>query len=239
MYGKPVCRYLTDGLMPKRLILFDIDGTLLLASGVGRRALGEAMLEIFGTASQIDTHPFGGKTDYLTLVELLRDHGYDAQFIWEQMPVFEQAAARHLTRLVQAPVARALPGAIDAIHALRHDPMILIGLVTGNCASTAPIKLRAAGFDPAWFPIGAYGSESLDRNALPALALERAIAHTGCTLTPENITIIGDTVADIACARAVGARAIAVCTGYTAREDLIAARPDHLLDDLTTLLAVL
>jgi phosphoglycolate phosphatase len=116
---------------------------------------------------------------------------------------------------------------------------VLLGIVTGNVSLTAPVKLRAAGFDPAWFPIGAYGSEALERNDLPALALERACRFCGHHLTPTDVTIIGDTEADIACARAIGARAVAVTTGFTSREALAAAQPDHLLDDLSGLLPLL
>src|SRR5690606_40566360 len=73
----------------------------------------------------------------------------------------------------------ALPGALDTVTALRRREDMVIGIVTGNVAATAPLKLQAAGFDPLWFPVGAYGSEALDRNDLPALALERATAFCG------------------------------------------------------------
>jgi phosphoglycolate phosphatase-like HAD superfamily hydrolase len=111
-----------------------------------------------------------------------------------------------------------------------------LGLVTGNVSTTAPIKLRAAGFDPGWFSIGAYGSESVDRNHLSALALKRAAAHLQRPIAPERVMVIGDTVADIECARAVGATAVAVLTGYCPAADLVAAGPDYLLNDLTTFL---
>lgn len=223
--------------MTKRLILWDIDGTLLHTRGAGRRSTHDAMVEVFGTASTLETHVFGGKTDWFTLAELLRDHGLTAEDIGHAMPRYEEAVARHLRRCIDPTQSEACPGALEAVAALRADAdNTLLGIVTGNCASTAPIKLEAAGFDPTWFPVGAFGSEAIERDDLPALALQRAIAYSGWKLTPADVTVIGDTVADIACARALGARVIVVATGHSTREALIAAQPDHLLDDLTTVL---
>jgi phosphoglycolate phosphatase-like HAD superfamily hydrolase len=121
------------------------------------------------------------------------------------------------------------------VQALLTDPHFLLGLVTGNVSTTAPYKLRAAGYDPAWFVIGAYGSEAVDRNVLPALALKRAIDHCGHTLHPHEVIVIGDTLADIACARALGAVAVAVTTGFADRDTLAAAQPDYLIESLAEL----
>lgn len=226
--------------MNKRLILWDIDGTLLHTKGAGRRSTYEAMIEIFGTASTLETHIFGGKTDWQTLAELLADHGFTAQDIGHAMPRYEEAIARHLRACIDPAQSAACPGALEAVTTLRADTHhTLQGIVTGNCASTAPIKLESAGFDPVWFPVGAFGSEAIARDDLPALALERANAYSGWGLRPSEVTIIGDTVADIDCARALGARAIAVATGHSTRDALEAARPDHLLDDLTMVLDIL
>jgi phosphoglycolate phosphatase-like HAD superfamily hydrolase len=115
---------------------------------------------------------------------------------------------------------------------------LLLGVLTGNVSATAPIKLRAGGFDPAWFPIGAYGSEAADRNLLPFLALERARQHLQRSITPEQVVIVGDTPADVACARALGAVAVAVLTGFSSREEITSAAPDYVLDDLTQFVEV-
>src|SRR5262249_51871990 len=95
------------------------------------------------------------------------------------------------------------------------------------------IKLRAAGFDPAWFPVGAYGHEARERDLLPAMAMARASDHYGYPFTPGDVIVVGDTLADIDCARALGAMAVVVGTGFEANEDLIAAKPDYFLNDLT------
>jgi phosphoglycolate phosphatase len=227
-------------MMPaRRLVLFDIDGTLLRTQGAGRVSTRQAMLEVFGTAAGIDAHDFGGKTDWSTLADLLAPHGVDAAAIGRQMPYYEQVVARHLEDIIDKHIVEACPGALEVVQALRADQDTVLGLLTGNVSTTAPIKLRAAGFDPDWFAVGAYGSEAVSRNDLPPLALERAIVHSGQSLTPDDVVIIGDTPADVDCARALGASAVAVLTGFSTAEALHAANPDHLLDDLTTLLAVL
>ena len=115
-------------------------------------------------------------------------------------------------------------------------PDVVLGIVTGNTSKTAPIKLRAVGFDPSWFVANAYGSESISRNVLPALAIDRARKITGYDFQPNEVIVIGDTVADIDCARAVGAVAVAVQTGFEEPHLLEQANPDYLLKDLTSFL---
>ncbi len=222
-----------------QLILFDIDGTLLTGKGIGREATRRAMLDIFGSCGTLATHQFGGKTDWFTLAEVLAGEGFTADHIGRRMADYEPALAFHMSALMAEYTVYALPGALDVVAHLRTRDDVLLGIVTGNVSQTAPVKLRAAGFDPMWFPVGAYGSEAIERDDLPSLALERAARLCGQRLTPADVTIIGDTEADIACARAVGARAVAVTTGFSSREALAAARPDHLLDGLTGLLELL
>jgi phosphoglycolate phosphatase-like HAD superfamily hydrolase len=221
------------------LVLFDIDGTLLMGNGVGRVATHAAMLDVFGTTGRLDEHKFAGKTDWYTLLELLGAEGFAPADVERLMPDYERALAHHMAQAVTDRQVTALPGAHDAVSALREDSRFLLGIVTGNLYTTAPIKLRAAGFDPDWFPIGAYGSEAIDRNDLPPLAMQRATAHNGRSYGPQDVVIIGDTLMDIACARAVGARIIAVATGFSTRAELAAAAPDHLLDSLEDLLPLL
>ena len=221
----------------KRLILFDIDGTLLRTKGVGRKSTEAAMLEVFGTASTIATHHFGGKTDWYTLVELLKPHGYDTDKVGVKMADFVAAMERHVTQFIVDFPALALDGALDVVHRLRTESNSILGIVTGNAPTSARLKLQSAGFDPAWFPVGAFGSESVDRDDLPKLAIERAREHCGCEIGA--VYVIGDTVMDIKAARAVDAVAIAVKTGFEDLDALVAAKPDHLLGDLTTLFDVL
>lgn len=225
--------------MSPRLILFDIDCTLLWTGGAGRESTRRAMLEIFGVADGLDDHAFGGKTDWQTLVELLSRHGYSEADVGRYMPAYHEAMGRHLAAIIHQYPVRACPGALETVAVFHQRPDTLLGLVTGNVGSAAQIKLRAAGFDPAWFPIGAYGHEAMQRDDLPPLAVARAVAHYGHPLEPDQVIVIGDTPADVGCARALGAVAVAVGTGFGERRELEESRPDYLIDDLTSLLDIL
>ncbi len=224
--------------MSKKLLLFDIDGTLVLSKGAGREATVRSLQEVFGTDAGVRALPFGGKTDWQILGEVLPAHGFSDDEIRARLGAFQHAMASHLQAIIGDFAVEACIGTHEVIAALIERDDIIPGIVTGNVQTTAPIKLRAAGFDPNWFVVGAYGSESARRNDLPPLAWQRAIEYSGETIAPENIIVIGDTVADIECTRAIpGAIAVAVCTGFEARENLIAAQPDYLLENMTTFLA--
>lgn len=220
------------------LLLFDIDGTLLTGNGVGRLATRAAMIEVFGKSGNIDAHHFAGKTDWYTLIELLDREGITPQEVARRLPDYERALAHHMAIAVQQRPVVPITGAHETLAQLRQSGDYLLGIVTGNLAATTPIKLRAAGFDPDWFPIGAYGSEAIERNDLPPIALKRANTYSGRTYTPDDVLVIGDTLMDIACARALGAKVAAVATGFSTREELEAAKPDYLIDSLTELLPI-
>lgn len=213
------------------LILFDIDGTLVWTKGAGRASTRLAMLEIFGTDNGLDSHEFGGKTDWRTLVDLLGDHVHETMPV--TMPHYEEAVGRHLTQIAAEFPITPVTAALETVTELRRRGAPLPGIVTGNVSTTAPVKLRAAGFDPAWFPVAAYGSEALERNDLPLMAVERASRLLGRQIPPHEVVVVGDTPADVACARAIGAVAVAVLTGYSPRAALEESKPDYLLDDLT------
>ncbi len=216
-----------------RLVLFDIDCTLLLTKGAGREANRLAMLEVFGTVGALAAHKFGGKTDWQTLVDLLIAEGISHEEIERRMPVYSEAMARHMGSVIPNYEVFAMPGALDLVKALHARPDVALGLVTGNVPGSAEVKLRAAGFDPAMFPVGAFGNEAIDRNLLPALAIARAVEHYRVPFLPQDVIVIGDTPADVACARTVGAVAVAVETGFCEPGELEAAQPDYLLRDLT------
>lgn len=222
-----------------RLLLFDIDGTLLWTNGAGREATRLAMIEVFGTEAGLTQHVFGGKTDWRTLVDLLGQTGVTSSEIEQQMPAFHEAMTRNLAAIITGYHVEACPGGLALIEALRQRDDVLLGLVTGNVKDAAAVKLRAAGYDPAWFPVGAYGHEALERDVLPALALARAVDHYRHPLQPDDVFVIGDTPADVSCARALGGRSVAVGTGFFERDELIACRPNHYLDDLKGFLDIL
>jgi phosphoglycolate phosphatase-like HAD superfamily hydrolase len=220
--------------MKRRLYLFDIDCTLLWTRGAGREAMRHAMLEVFGTNDGIDDHYFGGKTDWISLIELLTPRGFTPHEIERRIPAYDRAMGVHLECVIGTFDVTPCPGALDLITYLHQHEHAELALVTGNCRSSAPIKLRAAGFDPALFAVGAYGSEAIERDHLPPLALRRAVEHFRHPYAPGDVVVIGDTPADVQCGRALGALTVAVHTGFCKPGELAASQPDILLDDLTT-----
>ncbi len=220
--------------MTQRLILFDIDGTLLMSNGIGREAKRRAMIEFFGTTGDIDNHVFGGKTDWRILADLLESEGKTVDDIGESISEYQDVMARHMDTVKGDFTVEPIPYAMDLITTLRDRDDVVLGLVTGNCEKTAHIKLEQAGFDPDWFVVGAFGNESADRDDLARFAVERARNLDETPFTGEKVVVIGDTNADIQAARAVDATSVAVTTGYVHRDKLISCDPDYLLADLST-----
>ncbi|MCI0434898.1 MAG: HAD hydrolase-like protein [Gemmatimonadetes bacterium] len=219
----------------KRLILFDIDGTMLSTGGAAMRAFERAMVEVYGTAGPIATHSFGGKTDPQIARELLQRAGFtDAEIdrgmaaLWDQYLRglrAELARNGHRTRL--------LPGVHSLIEALRaRTTDVVIGLLTGNIEGGATLKLASAGMD-GHFRIGAYGSDHERRDQLPDIAVRRAHRLTGVSFHGKSIVVVGDTPNDVTCGRALGVHAVAVATGSFTEAQLYEAGADRVFRDLS------
>jgi len=218
---------------PNRLILFDIDGTLLTAGGAPRRAFRRALVEHFGTDGDEARTDFSGKTDPQIVYELMGAAGFADDHIEERI---EGLFEHYLTGLERELAAedddhRLHPGVAELVPALADDPRVLLGLVTGNVERGARLKLERFGLWPS-FRVGAFGSDARERDRLPAIALERARRLTGRRFAGHETVVVGDTPADVQCARAAGAVAVAVATGRPSREQLSASGPDYLLGSL-------
>jgi phosphoglycolate phosphatase-like HAD superfamily hydrolase len=216
-----------------RLILFDIDGTLLSAAGAGRRAIHTALRETFGSVGP-DTYWFDGKTDRQIVRDLMRSDGHSDETIDARM---EAVLDRYLERLhleLEDPAhpARLYPGVDELLDALEAREDVVIGLLTGNIEAGARAKLVATGLDPARFVIGAFGSDHESRPELPAIALRRAGRLLGTEIAGDAMVVIGDTPADIECGRSIGARAIGVATGRFTAAELKKHAPSAVFDDL-------
>jgi phosphoglycolate phosphatase len=218
----------------KRLILFDIDGTLLSTNGAARRAFERALLEVYGTAGPIGSHPFDGKTDPQIARELLMAAGLADPAIDAQLPALYQRYLEGMAREIARPAHRTsvYPGVAPLLDALQARSDVLVGLLTGNIAEGAALKLRSAGLAH-YFRVGAYGSDSERRDALPAVAVQRAREHCGQSFSGKDIVVIGDTPSDISCGQSLGVFAVGVCTGSHSRERLVAEGADVVLDDLS------
>jgi phosphoglycolate phosphatase len=222
-----------------RLVLFDIDGTLLSASGAGRRAMHQALLDVYGTAGPIDRYDFHGKTDPIIVRDLLAVAGLAPADIGAGESAFYDCYLEHLEREIGDGLRVTLyPGVARLVEALAGHDGCLVGLLTGNIEGGARLKLRSTGLWPR-FRVGAYGSDEADRTRLPAVAARRAESLVGRPFQGADLVIIGDTPLDVACARAFGAACVGVATGRHTVADLRACTPEHVFADLSETAAVL
>jgi phosphoglycolate phosphatase-like HAD superfamily hydrolase len=213
-----------------RLVLFDVDGTLLITNGLGRRVVAEVLSAQLDRPVDSYGASFSGRTDPQIFRELLTREGVED---------IEHAMRRALTtyeaRMAEAiagATITALAGALPLIDQLARRDDVLLGLLTGNMQPLAYAKVHRAGFGADHFRpgLGAFGSDHEDRDQLGAIALERAGAAAGRVFTGENAIIVGDTPRDVACARVIGATAVAVATGNFSRAEL--AEADLVVDSL-------
>ncbi len=223
----------------RRLLLFDIDGTLLATGGPAKEAFRVAMMETYGTVGDIEVVSFAGKTDPQIARELLRGAGLTDGAIDDGMPALWRSYLGYLeVALVERPMTT-LPGVVellDELARLRSD--VALGLLTGNIRSGARLKLRSAGLDGR-FETGSFGSDSEERDDLAAIALRRAEETWGVTFAARDVYVIGDTPRDVACGRKEGTRTVAVATGHYGTAELEAAGADHVLEDLSATREVL
>src|SRR6266511_2000970 len=225
-------------------VLFDIDGTLLWTDGAGRRAIQRARLEEAGTAGPIERYRFDGKTDPQIVADLLSLAGHPAAGDGARIRAVCRRYVDHLrAELAKATRAtRLMAGVAELLAALEpHEAAqrALVGLLTGNLALGAALKLRSAGLDPERFRLGAYGSDSSRRSDLPAVAAARAAALTGREFAGPDVVIVGDTPDDVACGRPLGARSVAVATGSYDAGALRAAGAAYVFETLADTAAVL
>ena len=209
--------------------LFDIDGTLLASGGAGKAALESAFTEAFGVTLRVPI-PYSGRTDRAIARDLLRLHDID-----DTLPNWHKLQAAYLARLpdsLNRHNGRVLPGILALLHELQGRKHIALGLLTGNVRAGAQVKLGHYGLFQ-HFAFGGFGDLHFDRDDVAREALTEARTHLGHHVAPERIWVIGDTPLDVRCARAIGARVLAVATGVHTYEQLRESAPDLTLHDLT------
>ncbi|MFL6231074.1 MAG: HAD family hydrolase [Pyrinomonadaceae bacterium] len=227
-----------------RVLLWDIDGTLVRTARVGvfKDYTTPALLRIFGTAGRLHELRVSGMTDLQIVCEALRDEGFTTAEVAARSQELCEHYIAEFERMAKTgePIYFALPGAREVLEAVAADPRYLSALLTGNVEGAAYWKLRLVGLADFFTLPGAFGEDSHDRRDLPALAAARISEHLRLDLRPSQFVVIGDTPNDIACAKHFGARSVAVATGRSyAPEDLAACAPDALLHELTDTDAVL
>lgn len=216
----------------RKLVLFDIDGTLVLTGGAGLRAMNRAIEGVFGHRDGLDNIPLAGRTDLAILADAVRPLGRELDG-----PLLADLQRRYVANLaeeIQHP-GRGQKGVMPGIHEIlqqlsRRDD-VLLGLLTGNFEEGAQVKL---GHFDLWrhFRCGAFGGDAGDRNLLVAFAVERARACGLPEIRRSDVVVIGDTPHDVACAHAAGATAVAVATGGSSLEELRATGAEYVFQDL-------
>lgn len=216
-----------------KLICFDIDGTLIWTDGAGRRAIRRALVDVLGTAGPIDGFRFDGRTDGEIVWRLAEAAG-----IAVDVALVDRVLGRYVELLdgeLRAPghATRVYPGVPELLDALEERQDCVVGLVTGNVLSGARLKLGSAGLNFARFRVGAFGSDSHERRALPAIAQRRARETLGLEVPGRDVVLIGDTPADMRCGQGIGARAVGVGTAAYGVRELLEAGAAAAFEDLS------
>lgn len=219
----------------ERLVLWDVDGTLLTTSGIAQQAFDIAVEHALGRPAGDHAVRMSGKTDVGIAMEILAFAGLNEADIADRLPVVvarleaELAGAAQLVR----DQGQLKPGVEKLLARLHDERHVLQALLTGNTAANAALKVGAFDLDRFLdLEVGAYGSDHHDRGQLVPVALERAERLRGRRFHPGQVWVVGDTPRDLACARAGGARCLLVATGKFGVDDLAAAGPDEVAADL-------
>ncbi|MBA3498496.1 MAG: haloacid dehalogenase-like hydrolase [Gemmatimonadales bacterium] len=226
--------------MIRRLVLFDIDGTILLTADAGRRAIVAALADEVGDTAAFGTIRFDGKTDPQIVAEMLAAAGQHEPCESPRVRALCDRYVGLLARELERPTTSTtlMPGVRPLLDRLEREPGVVLGLLTGNLADAAALKLRSGGIAPERFRVGAYGSDAGHRPELPSIAARRAEPIFGRIPHGAEVVIIGDTPADVACGTAIDARALAVATGAYSVADLSACGPHAVFEDLSETEAV-
>ncbi len=212
----------------KRLLLFDIDGTLVSTMGAGMEALKIVIEKRYDAHDDLSDIEIAGKTDSNIAADILKK--YHVDLTPENISSFLDEYVAHLARLLPTLHGKILPGISEILPRMKSKPDRVLGLLTGNVERGAKLKLQRYGLWD-YFAFGAFADDHHDRNQLGAFARRRAEEKHGDEFDAAQIDVIGDTGHDIACGKAIGARTIAVATGFWPREKLSTHAPDFLFDD--------
>jgi len=218
--------------MLKKLVLFDIDGTLLTVNSINRRILADALKEVYGTEGSTSTHNFAGKMDSVIIYEVLQSVGMSDSVIAEKFDKAKQTYIEMFRLHARLSDIILMDGIRNLLDELSAHSEVMLGLLTGNFEASGRQKLLLPEINH-YFPFGAFADDAGSRNELPPVAVEKAYQLTGRRFSENDIIIIGDTEHDIACARVLNAKSIAVATGTYSAEELKKHNPHVLYENLT------
>jgi len=216
-----------------KLLLFDLDGTLLLTDGAGVRAMERAGRLVLGERFTLEGLTTAGGMDPLIYAEAAARAGVQDAHLHHE--TFRRTYLEELRTELAANGhrARVMPGIAELLDRLAGDPRVIVGMLTGNYAEAVPLKLAAVGLELERFAVVAFGDDAPTREALVSVALARAAGRTACSLTAADVIVIGDTPADIRCARANGCGLLAVATGRYSVDQLRQAGAEAVVQDLS------
>jgi len=222
-----------------RLVLFDIDGTLITDGGAARHAYRAALEQVYGYDGDLARYDFSGRTDPQITTMVLRDFGLDDDTIGRRIDDLWTIYLAGLAENATADRVRELPGVRPLLDALRQRDDVLLALLTGNIERGARIKLAPPALN-GYFAFGAFGSDSAKREELPPIAVERAAAHNGGhRFSGRDVVIIGDSIYDVRCGVPHDATTIAVASGKTPADKLRAENPHHFFESAEDLDGIL
>ncbi len=215
----------------KKILLFDIDGTLLLTGGAGKIAFEKAVEELFGFKNSWGNLVPDGKTDPIIIEEIM------TPLMGSPLSQSEyDELCRRYHRHFEIEVARVekfkvMPGIVELLKILSGNPSFALGIATGNFRKAADMKLRRGGLEH-YFTFGGFACDAADRRELTKIGYERGKTFCGENIASSNVVVIGDTIHDIRAGKSIGAKTVAVCTGSTLPETLQPMEPDYLFQDL-------
>lgn len=219
-----------------KLYLWDIDGTLVLYRGAGRRAAEQSFQSVFkinDVAERTRGVDFAGATDGRIMREMantcnINNEQFDANLV-ELKSTYLRMLRTEISQFDDDPT---LPGVLDLLHRQASTPNIRLGLLTGNYENGARIKLGPIGLNR-YFSVGGFGDDHEERRIVAKVARDRSCEFHKIELPPSDVIVVGDTIHDVDCARANGFRSIAVCTGRFDAQTLTNAGADLVIEDLT------
>lgn len=214
-----------------RLVLFDIDGTLVNCGPQVRPLFEQALVEVYGTAGDVYSYDFAGRTDPRIVLDLLTGAGLPEEEVRTGLPRIRETYLAKLERSLDRNGMQLLPGVLEILESLAGRDDITLALLTGNWEPGARTKLSRFDLNR-FFSFGAFGCDGVDRSDLPPVALERAERIAGRRFEPAEALIIGDSLHDVSCARDNGIPVLAVATGRTPAAALEAAGADWVIPDL-------
>lgn len=222
----------------KRLVLFDIDGTILTDRGASRSAFADALDAVYGYRGDLTRYDFSGRTDPQIAHMVLRDAHLREDEIDAKIAQLWELYLAGLARNATPERVLVMAGIPELLAELEAHADVVLALLTGNIEPGARLKLGGAGLND-YFPFGAFGSDSRFRDELPPIAVERASARLGRAFRGKDVVIIGDSIYDVRCGVPYDATTIAVASGKTPAEVLRAENPRHFFENAMDLGAMM